>query len=159
MALTSFCASVCPSVGRAPYLRNRTSSNHRLWYTCVKWWYLQDLFLFFQSFDFQGFQWGKRAKYSPKRQKNYFAFHISGNTSYDCHLWYTSVKWYLEAFFRFFKILSPSLFLSFFQNFDMLNCQESQRSENGPKWQKILFVAPDISGTKRHMIFIYSTHV
>ena len=35
-----FCFSIChffrPSVRRAPYLRNRTSSDHNFWYTCVK---------------------------------------------------------------------------------------------------------------------------
>ena len=28
--------SVCPSVHRAPYLRNHTSSDYNFWYTCVK---------------------------------------------------------------------------------------------------------------------------
>ena len=32
--------SVCPSVHRAPYLRNRTLSDHNFWYAYVKWWYL-----------------------------------------------------------------------------------------------------------------------
>ena len=26
-------------------------------------------------------------------------------TLYDCHLWYTCVKWYLQEFFQIFKIL------------------------------------------------------
>ena len=46
--------SVCLSVCRTPYLRSRTSSNHDLWYTCVKWWYLQVFFLIFWNFDFLG---------------------------------------------------------------------------------------------------------
>ena len=32
--------SVRPSVHCTPYLRNRTSSNHKFWYTHVKWWHL-----------------------------------------------------------------------------------------------------------------------
>ena len=50
----SVCPSVHPSICHAPYLRNRTSSNHNFWDTYVKWWYLQSLFLFFQNFDFLG---------------------------------------------------------------------------------------------------------
>ena len=48
--------SVHPSVCRVPYLRYHTSSNHHLWYTCVKWWYLQAFFpfFFFWNFDFLG---------------------------------------------------------------------------------------------------------
>ena len=39
----------------APRLRNRTSYDFHLWYTCVKWKYLQWFFLFSQNFDFAGF--------------------------------------------------------------------------------------------------------
>ena len=42
-----FCPFISPSVCHAPYLRNRTSSNHNFCYTCVKWRYLQVLFSFF----------------------------------------------------------------------------------------------------------------
>ena len=34
-----------------------------------------------------------------------------------------------------------------------------KREKNGPKCQKFLSVAPYISGTIYHMIFIYGTHV
>ena len=37
------------------YLRNHTSYDCHLWYTCVKWWYLQAFFSFLQNFDFLGF--------------------------------------------------------------------------------------------------------
>ena len=34
------------------------------------------------------------------------AHYLRKHTSYDCNLWYTCVKWYLQAFFfNFFKIL------------------------------------------------------
>ena len=38
-----------------PYLRNCTSCDCRFWYTCVKWWYLQQSFSFFLNSDFLGF--------------------------------------------------------------------------------------------------------
>ena len=47
-----FCPSVHPSICRVPYPKNHTSSNHRLWYSCVKWWYLHAFFSFFWNFDF-----------------------------------------------------------------------------------------------------------
>ena len=45
-APTSICHFFRPSVHRAPYPKNRTSSNHSFWYSCVKW-YLQVSFFFF----------------------------------------------------------------------------------------------------------------
>ena len=48
------------------YLRNRTSYDYDFCYTCVKWWYLQQIFSFFQNSDFLGFWRGKRAKNDPK---------------------------------------------------------------------------------------------
>ena len=50
--LMSLFPSVFLSVCRAPYLRNQTSSNHNVRYTCVKWWYLQVFFSFFFFFFF-----------------------------------------------------------------------------------------------------------
>ena len=43
------------SVRLTPYLRNRTSYDCDVWYTCVRWWYLQQFFPFLQNFDFYGF--------------------------------------------------------------------------------------------------------
>ena len=47
-----------------PYLRNCTSYDCGFWYTCVKWWYLQQFFSFFQKSDFSGF-----SKFINKCQK------------------------------------------------------------------------------------------
>ena len=48
-----FRPSVRPSVHRAPYLRNQTLSNHNLWCTCVKRWYILAFFFhFFESLIF-----------------------------------------------------------------------------------------------------------
>ena len=46
------------------YLRNCTSYDCGFWYTCVKWWYLQQFFSFFQKSDFSGF-----SKFINKCQK------------------------------------------------------------------------------------------
>ena len=37
------------------YLRNYTSYDCGFWYTSVKWWYLHQIFSFFQKSDFSGF--------------------------------------------------------------------------------------------------------
>ena len=49
----------------------------------------------------------------------------------------------------------------FFQckSFDSPGYQEAGRVKNGSKCGKLLSVAPYISGTIHHMIFIYGTHV
>ena len=68
----------------------------RIWCICVKWLYLRVLFSFFQSFDYLGCLLGcKWAKNGPKGQGNsvYHAPYLRNHTWYDCHLWYTSVKW------------------------------------------------------------------
>ena len=46
-----------------PYLTNSITYDHDLWYTCVKWWYLQDFFSFFLKFSFFRLLGGKN---SPK---------------------------------------------------------------------------------------------
>ena len=38
-----------------PCLRNHTSYDCDFWCTCVKWWYLQEIFFIFQNFDLWGF--------------------------------------------------------------------------------------------------------
>ena len=49
------------SVCLTPYLRKRTSYDCDFWYTCVKWWYLQQIFSFFKILIFAVLG-GKRAK-------------------------------------------------------------------------------------------------
>ena len=46
------------------YLRNCTSYDCGVWYTCVTRWYLQQIFSFFQKSDFSGF-----SKFNNKCQK------------------------------------------------------------------------------------------
>ena len=71
-----------------------------LWYSCVKWQYIQQFFSFFQILIFGVV---KRVKNSPKWKKLSLSWYLRNNTSYR-HLWCTSVKWYYQAFV-FFKIL------------------------------------------------------
>ena len=61
---SSMFLSVCPSVHlsiyHAPYLRNRTSSDHNFWYSSVKWWYLQAFFSIFLFFLFWAVSGGRK---------------------------------------------------------------------------------------------------
>ena len=59
--------------------------------------------------------------------------------TYDCHLWYTSVKClYLHVLF------------SLFQNFDSSGSSWGKTAKYGPRWQKIMLVMLHISGTIHH---------
>ena len=74
------------------------------------------IFLFFQTFDFLGYRGVKGQKIAQNDKKLCLLYLISqlrDHTSYDYHLWSTSVKWYLQVFFIIFL---------FFQNFDFLGC-------------------------------------
>ena len=66
----SVCASICVSVCCVPYLRNRISSNHNFWYTCVKWWYLKVFFLYFEILIFWAVRKGKKRGGGVKGEKN-----------------------------------------------------------------------------------------
>ena len=48
------------------YLKKHTSYDPDFWYTCVKLWYLQQVFSFFKNSDFGGFLGVKRVKNEPK---------------------------------------------------------------------------------------------
>ena len=72
-----------------------------------------------------------------------YASYLRNHTLYDYHLWYTFVKWYLQAF------------LLFFQNFYFLGCYGVKNAKNGPKWQKILSVTCSMSKEPYIMTVIY----
>ena len=76
--------SVRPSVCRAAYLMNRTSSDHNFWYTYVKWWYLQAVSFIFSKFYFFELLGGKRAKSGPiwEITVTSVTHHISGPVHY-----------------------------------------------------------------------------
>ena len=93
------------------YLRNSIAYDLDFWCTCVKWWYLEGLFLIFFKFSCFRLLGGKRAKDGPRWQKNSgCTSYLRNHISYDCHLWYTWVKWYLQdVFFFFSKFWFPEL--------------------------------------------------
>ena len=80
-------------ISQEPYIIWLTFMLLHLWYSCVKW-HTQEFFSFFQSFDFWDCYGGKRTKNSPKWQNSVCcAWYLKNNTSCNCYLWYTSVKW------------------------------------------------------------------
>ena len=87
-------------------------------------------FLFFQNFDFLGCPWGRRAKNGPQWQISLsVSLHISGaiaQESYDCHLWYTSVKWWISRLFFIF-------FLSKFVFFQVVSGVKGQKLAQNTK--------------------------
>ena len=79
------------SVCITPYLRNHTLYDCGFWHTCVKWWYLQQLFSFFQNFVFFfGFLGSKRAKNYPNLPNSVCqALYLRNCRSYHQDFWYT----------------------------------------------------------------------
>ena len=101
----SVCCSAHPS---APYLRNRTLCDHNFFYTCVKWWYLQGLFHFYEILIFwavSGGGGGGGGKKQPKMKNiNYIrrTQYLRNNIAYDHHIWQTCLKWwYIHVSFHF----------------------------------------------------------
>ena len=95
------------SVCCTSYLRNHTSYDCHLWYTYVKWWYLQLFFSFFSKLWFFMLG-GSKGKKWPKMTKNYVCHipYIRKHTSYDCDFWYTcKMMKSPDASFQFCKIL------------------------------------------------------
>ena len=99
-----FCPSFHPSICRVPYPKNHESSNHHLWYTCVKWWYLQYL------------QYLK-GKNSTKWKIMTSAMHHISGTVEDMRIW----SWFLV---HLCKMICPGVFflLSFFWKFYFWRC-------------------------------------
>ena len=96
----------------------------------------QDVFFSFSKCWFFWVVRGVKVQKTVQNDKKSFVHHTSylrNHTSYDCHLQYTYVKWYLQAFF------------SFFQNFDFFGYKGGKKGKNSLKWQKILSVALNIS--------------
>ena len=100
------------SIRHAPYLRNHTSYDCHLWYTCVKWQDLQALFSFFQNFDFLGCYGVKVQKMVQNGKKLWPSRSISQEP-------YT--KWLSFIVHMCKMIIFPEVF-SFFQNFDFSGC-------------------------------------
>ena len=129
--------SVCPSVRCAPYLRNRTSSNHNFWYTCVKWWYLQAFFIFFQILIF----WTVKGVKGQKKAQNKKQLHPSCVISQKQ---YSIWSWFLVQL----CILMIYLGFSFVRNFHFSGCYGGKWAKNSLKWKiAITSVTCHISGT------------
>ena len=99
-----------PSVRCASYIRNRTSSNHGFWYTCVKWWYLQAFFFFFFFFFFWIFFfwvfWGLKGQKIAQNEKQ--QLHPPRATSREHYsLW----SWFWVHLCK--MMISPGVFLIF----------------------------------------------
>ena len=67
-------------------------------YTCAHMYKMiiyPSVFSIFSKFWYLGLLGGKRAKNGPKWQKEYVchAQYLRNHTLFDCHLWFTSVKW------------------------------------------------------------------
>ena len=97
--MSLFRQSVHPSVCYVPYLRNHTSSNLHLWYTCVKWWYLRAFFFFFIFLKFWFFRllWGIKGQKLIQNEKIILSA--------------THWSWFL---LHLCKMISPGVSFSFF---------------------------------------------
>ena len=103
-------------------------------------------FSVFWNFYFLGCLGGKRLKNSPKWKitiRSVCQQFDQSHISYDCHLWYTSVKWY---------------YLQALKNLIFRVVRRVKVQKKGPKWQKTFSFALYISGTIHHMILIYGAH-
>ena len=101
------------------------------------------IYLKFSSFRLlggggEGGEGGGEGKKGPRSQKHsiWCTSYLRNHISYNCHLWYTCVKWwYCQVFFSFFKILILWVVVGG-------GGGGFKRAKNGPKWEKIVFRAP-----------------
>ena len=86
----------------------------------------------------------KTCQDSGQGRAPYLRSRTSSNHNFR-YTWYTSVKWWYQAFF------------SFFWNFHYSGCYGGKRSKNSPKWKMtITSFTHHVSGTVYHiMIFIF----
>ena len=130
-----------------PYLRNSVAYDHDFWYTCVKWWYLQEFFSVFQSFVFLVVR-GRKGQKMFQNDKKFRPSCFISQESYI--IW----SWFLAHLCK--MMISPGSFFSF-SKFWFCELLESKRVKNVPKWQKILSVKLYISGTIHHVTVIFGS--
>ena len=135
--------SVALHISISLYLRNHTSYDFHSWYTCVTWQHLQASILIFWVVS-----GGKKQKIVHNNKNSACCtLYLRNHASYDDHLWYTILKWYLQLFFfQLFIILI----------FRVVRRVEGQKMVQNDK--KLCPLCLYISGTIHHMIFIYSAH-
>ena len=137
-------------VCHASYLRNLTSCDCHLWYTCVKSWYLQVFFFnFFKILIFWVVRWLKRQK-MVWNDKKFCLLHSISQEPY--------IIWLSFMVHMCKMIISPDCFF-IFSKFWFFWLLEGNSAKNGPKWQKILSTALHISGTIYQVTVIYGTHL
>ena len=91
------------------HISRKVAYNHDFWYTCVKWWYLQEFFFFFHFF-FWNFHFSiclecKRAKNSPKWKITITSVSTVSQEQYS--IW----SWVLVHLCK--MMISPGFFFSF----------------------------------------------
>ena len=115
----SVCLSVCLSVSRAQYPWNCTSSDHKFWYTCVKWWFLQARSLFsvskiliFCTIRLRGGGRGVLVEQKqPKMKNNNYIRHAISQEQWSIWSWFLihlckmMIMMIIPAFFHSFKLL------------------------------------------------------
>ena len=94
----------------APYLKNSVAYDHDFWYTCVKWWDLQEFFSFFKKIlIFRAVRKVKEQKVAQNKNKNDICYtpYLRNSIAHDHDFWFTRVKWWYlqDFFFQFFKML------------------------------------------------------
>ena len=140
-----------------PYLRNSVAY-HDVWYTFVKWWYLQVFFSFFFFFFFSFLffrllgRW--KGKTWPKMTKKFCLVRFISQELY--------IIWLSFMVHLCKMMISPGVFFHFFKIFDSMGCYKGRGggckgAKNCPKWEKILSTLLHITGIIHHMIFIYGT--
>ena len=113
-----------PSTCGPPYLRNRTSSNHNFWCTCVKRWYLQAFFLFFLKFWAVSGVNGEKIAQNEKQQLNVSCAISQGQYS----IW----SWFLIHLCK--MMISPGTFFIVLK-FSLFGVLARQKGKKLPKME------------------------
>ena len=133
-------------VCRASFLRNHTSYDCHLWYTSVKWWYLQSFFRFFKILIFHVDR-GKKAK---KVQNKKF--------SLSCSLSQEQYSVWSSFVVHKCKMIIPPVMFFIFSKFLLFRLLGWSKGKKWPKMTKNPVCRALYSGTANYMIFIW-THV
>ena len=106
---------------------NQISYDCRLWYTFVKWEYLQAFFFFFKTLISRIIRGVKGQKMTKNDIKFCCATYLRDHTSYDCHLWYIHICK---------MILSPGVFFFNFSKFWFSRSWGRWKCKKWPKMSK-----------------------
>ena len=70
------------------YLKNSIAYNHEFWDNCVKWWYIQVFYLFFEIFIFQAVRWVKGQKTAQNEKYKLHVSRIISQEQYSIWSWF-----------------------------------------------------------------------